>query len=369
ERPFTFEEISAFLLHRTFAGFARTRSNAPEIHLSVLGETSQLAFGLPELSGHDFREELDLDKTRQTLWVDLTPKSAKSMRVRLKGLLTWDTAQYGLGREQLNVGLILAAKGIPYFEVDMEEYGARGVVHANPGKRNTCLVVECDDIHSEMYISRSGLVDSSATLRFKETLRELFSGLEQAPEYLAFRQIPKQRKTEKRGDVLEDEKRALESQEQRWVVLERPGQAPRVLLREPRSEAEVNAILWKLEALEALPFEKFETLAYPGAGGGPDLFVNFREDKASEPLRSTVIEVENKFYSYKSHGHHVPQYPKVVCWDIPTSGRKVHLSPTQKKYKFTVTMDEHQVHVFVLKLMDGIKLLTRAELRDRKIDI
>lgn len=369
ERPFTLEEISAFLLHRTFAGFTRSRPNAPEIQLSVLGQTSLLPFGFPELDEHRFENGLVLDEAGQTLWVDLSPSSAKAMRVELKGLLTWDAHHHGLDADKLNTGAILSAKGIPYFELDMEEYGARGIVHANPGKRSTCLIVECDAVHSEMNISRSGLVDSAETLRFKETLRDLFGQLEAAPEYLAFRQVPKKMKTVIRGDALEQEKRVIESQTQRWVLLERPGQEPKVLMREPRNEEEVNALVWKLEALEALPFARFQTLAYPGAAGGPDLLVNFQEDKSSEPQRTTVIEVENNFYSYKDHGHHTPQYPKVICWDAPTSGRKVHLIPTSKKYKFTVTMDEHQLHVFVIRLMDGIKVLTRRELAERGLDL
>jgi hypothetical protein len=117
-----------------------------------------------------------------------------------------------------------------------------------------------------------------------------------------------------------------------------------------------------------LPFARFQTLAYAGSSGGPDLIVNFQEDKSAEPLQSTVVEVEN-FYNYKTHGHHVPQYPKVICWDTPTGGRKVRLNATSKKYKFTVNMDEYQVHVFVLKSMDGIRIMTRAELEQRGVKL
>jgi hypothetical protein len=63
-----------------------------------------------------------------------------------------------------------------------------------------------------------------------------------------------------------------------------------VLMREPQNETEVNALIWKLKALRALPFETFVTLAYIGAAKGPDLLVNFQEDKASEPLRATIMK-------------------------------------------------------------------------------
>ena len=93
----------------------------------------------------------------------------------------------------------------------------------------------------------------------------------------------------------------------------------------------------------------------------------FQEDGDSEPLRAAVVEIENNFYSYKAHGHKPSQYPKVICWDAPASGRKDRLNPVRnKKYKFTINVknEEYQVHVFVLKLMDGIRVVPRRELAD-----
>jgi hypothetical protein len=152
-------------------------------------------------------------------------------------------------------------------------------------------------------------------------------------------------------------------------VLERATNDLVVLLREPQSEAEVNAILWKLEALGALPFETFNTLAYIGASKGPDLLVNFQEDKTSELLRATIVEVENNFYNYKTHGHAPTQYPKVICWDIPSSGRKVKINKSAKSHKWTLTTDEYQVHIYAIKYMDGVKVLSRSELGKRGVTI
>src|SRR5208282_2726700 len=130
-------------------------------------------------------------------------------------------------------------------------------------------------------------------------------------------------KVEFQGGILAEEKRKIELPDQNWVVLERSSTDLLPLIREPQNESEVNALLWKLEALGALPFETFMTLAYIGAAKGPDLLVNFQEDKSSEPLRATIVEIENNFYNYKTHGHTPTQYPKVICWDVPSSGRKV----------------------------------------------
>lgn len=278
------------------------------------------------------------------------------MPVRLKGFITWDADRHSLTGKNLNTGLILSVKGIPYFNLNMEEYGSTTIRTARPGEGKTCLVVECDGVQDEMNISRSALVDSPKTEELKKIVSELFQQVESSDTYLAFRRLPEHGKVVKQGGVLAEEKRRIEQPGQRWVVLERPENKSVVLIREPQSEAEVNALIWKLEALGALPFENFATLAYIGAAQGPDLLANFQEDKASEPFRGTVMEIENNFYNYKTHGHTPSQYPKVLCWDVPTSGRKAKISKTQKPYKFTLTTDEYQVHIYAIKFMEGIRL-------------
>lgn len=373
DEPFSFDEIRTFLLHRTFAGFTRKREIEPEVVLSVLGRTESLPFGFPEFGPIDFQSfaetGLKLDEKEQTLFINMEPKSSNAMRLRLKGFLTWRSDRYGLSPKNLNTGLILSVKGIPYFNLNMEECGATSIRTARPGEQRTCLVVECDAIQDELNISRSGLVDSPKTVELKKVLAEIFQRVESSETYLSFRRLSEREKVEKQGDILAEEKHAIEQPDQAWVVLEKGGDQPVVLLREPKNETEVNALIWKLEALGALPFETFRTLAYVGAFKGPDLLVNFQEDKASEPFRATIVEVENNFYNYKTHGHTPAQYPKVVCWDIPTSGRKAKINKTQKPYKFTMSTEEYQVHIFAIKHMDGIKVMTREELQKRGITI
>lgn len=370
KEPFSFEEIEAYLRHRTFAGFTRKREREPQIALSVLGRTEDIPFGFPEFREIDFEQfahsGLSFDETSRTLFVYLEPKSSNAMRVRLKGLLTWEPARYGLSGKNQNTGLILSVRGIPYFGLDLKEYGATTIPTARPGEEKTCLVLECDSIQDEMNISRSGLVDSAKTETLKEVAREIFQRIESSEPYLAFRVLPEKMKIEIQGDTLAEEKRKIEQPDQTWAVLEKNNELV-VLMREPQSEMEVNAILWKLEALGALPFETFTTLAYIGAAKGPDLLVNFREDKSSEPSRATVVEVENNFYNYKTHGHSPPQYPKVICWDAPTSGRKAKITKTQKAYKYVLPGDEHTVHIFVIKYMDGIKVMSREELQKKGV--
>jgi hypothetical protein len=334
--------------------------------LSVLGNQEVLPFGFPEFRDINWPRGVVFDEEEKRLIVNIVKSWPNLGLVILKGFLTWDGGRYGLDKSGLNTGLILSAKGIPYFELGMEEYGARSILRGFPGKGNTCLVIECDHMSMEMNISRSDLVDSAATVEFKRAVRQLLEDLETSPEYLEkFRPIPTKKKRQETADYLAGQKRLIESEDQNWVVLQREGERPVLLMREPKNENEVNGLIWKLEALGALPFYRFQSLGYVGAQKGPDLLANFQEDRDSEPHRAAVVEIENNFYSYKAHGHSPSQYPKVLCWDAPTSGRRDRLnSVPNKKYKFTITKSEYQVHVFVLKLMDGVRVVSKHELTD-----
>jgi hypothetical protein len=369
DEPLTSEKIHAYLLHRTFAGFTGVRANPPRISLSVLGSNEELLFGFPEFRGIDWPNGIALEPETGRLLVNIVEKAPEIELVRLKGFLTWDAGRYGLSKDNLNTGLILSSRGIPYFELDIRDYGARSIPQANPGVEGTCLIVECDGVHAQMNIARSDLVASPERVALRRAVRHLFERLEGSPDYLEFRKIPKEKKQVVSADQLDKVKREIESEDQNWVVFQRPGQKAILLMRAPQSEAEVNALLWKLEALGALPFHRFQSLAYVGAVRGPDLLASFQEDKTSEPLRSAVIEVENNFRNYTLHGHIPSQYPKVICWDVPSSGRKVRLNSTSKPYKWTVNMPGYQVHVYVLKQMDGIKVMSRRELREQGLDI
>jgi hypothetical protein len=367
--PFTFTEIKNFLLRRTFAGYTKPRDNPPEIVLSVIGQTEQLEFGFPEFRGVNWPDGITLEKDTKRLLINIADRSPVIGLVRLKGFLVWHGDKYGLSKSNQNIGLILSSRGIPYFELDMEDYGARSIPHANPGIEKTCLVVEADGVFTKMNISRSGLVDAAETVELKKLVKKLIERVETSQQYLDFRQIPKEQKQIDSAYYLADEKKAIEAEDQNWVVYQGVGHSPLVLMREPKNETEVLALLWKLESLNGLPFQRFETLAYVGGAMGPDLLVNFQEEEGAEPSRGAVVEVENNFYNYKSHGHKPALYARVVCWDIPSSGRKARLNKTTKKFKWTINMGEYQVHVFVLKMMDGISVLSRRDLKGMGIEI
>jgi hypothetical protein len=210
ENPFTMGEIRTYLLHRTFAGFTKERETPPEITLSVLGTQEVLPFGFPEFRGIEWPKGAVFDEEQNRLVVKIVKDWPKLGLVILKGFLTWDASRYGLEKDGLNTGLILSARGIPYFELDMEEFGARSILRGFPGKGNTCLVIECDRMSSEMTISRSDLVDSAETLEFRKAARSLLEQLETSTEYLEkFRPIPQKKKRKESAEHLDEQKRAI----------------------------------------------------------------------------------------------------------------------------------------------------------------
>ncbi len=366
DEPFTAAEIRNFLLRRTFFGYTRLRPNPPDIILSVFGQIERLDFGFPEFRGVDFPNWLSLDAGRKTLFVNMALERPPSMSVRLKGFITWEPEQFNLSEGNLNTGLILSSRGIPYFEVPMADLGFRKIA-SSPGRAKVCLVADCDQVYSQMNLSRSGLVDSEATVELTDMLRQLAEHLQTSDEYAEFRQLKKKLKQAEQGEALAKDQASMRSADQKWVVLNRDAQTPIVLMREPRNETEATAILWKLESLGALPFEKFQTVGYPGSSRKPDMFVNFQEEAGTEPMSAALFEAGNTFRSYKHRDALPVQQPQVICWDL--GGRTKRLSETAKKYKFTVDAGGPQVPVYVMKLMDGLSVLSTRELRERGISI
>jgi len=357
--PYSVEQIETYLRHRTFVGFTRNRENPPRITLSVLGQTKELPFGFRELSAVDVASPpegtLPIVKTGS-----LTKSGTnKTVSASLRGFITWDSEAFGLSDAQMNCGLVLSVRGIPYFALDMEKYGSRSMGISNPGWKKCCLVLDCDAIQEDMNISRSGLVDSERAAMLKEVATKMFQELEQSTEYLAFRQIPKKRKTIAGAENLAGKKVALESENQKWVVWKPKTGKAVFLAREPENENDTLAILWKLEALGGLPFKQFQTLGH--AGDGPDLIVHFQEDNQSNPDRYTSIEAESRFYNYTAHGHTPSLYPRVICWDIGSSP-KMRIKPTDKAYKVIAESKEFQVHVFCIRKMDGVQVVTKSQL-------
>lgn len=365
DAAFGFEQIVDYLTHRTFVGYTKARDNEPEITLTVQNRKEQIRLGFPELTN------LPGEAPEGTVIIDPpivvasnVPGTNESVQLVLKGLYTWDERDWGLADVHMNTGLIVSVKGIPYFTMSLRDLGSGQLAVANPGVSKCCLVVESDSIHSQMNIARNGLVDSRLTDHFKRLTSQAIRQVEDSDRHRAFRQVPKRRKDRKSGGQLSDRKKELESATQPWVYWRRSEDADPVrLLREPENETDTLAVLWKLEALGALPFASFQTLAYSGTGA--DLIAHFAEDDAANAERYATIEVEHRFFNFKAHGHLIAQFPTVICWDINPKPR-LSPKPTAKPYKFVVQLDEAMLRIYALSRMPGVSVASEEDLERRR---
>ncbi len=351
-REYTFTEVKDYLLHRTFVGFTRNRDNPPAIHLAVGNRKETLEIGFPVL------KRVSEQSGEATRFVNLTESTGVSgtnfkMTINLKGLYTVEAPRFGLVEQIGNTGLILSVLGIPYFDLGLEQYAERRGLSINPGVKNCCFVVECDQVQEEMSISRSGINHGVIKETFDCAVKNLFRRISNSDDYKSFVAYTKRQKDIRGAETLDARKRKLERPEQKWVYwVGRSGEQRRIH-REPENERDTLAVLWKLEALGALPFHQFESLEHGGSGA--DIIAHFRENPESNPERFVTIEAESNFTNYKLHGHNPSQMPIVICWDIGKS-RQVKMKDTNVSWKFVAEVGDVSVRVFALARMQGVRV-------------
>lgn len=352
-REYSFSQVKDYLLHRTFVGYTRSRENPPIVHLAVGNSREELEIGFPTLkrTGGDPGQATRFVQLSETAAVDGTNRK---LAINLRGLYSVEAGRFGLAEESGNTGLILAVGGIPYFDLGLEQYteGRRGL-GINPSAKNCSLIVECDAVQEEMNISRSGINDGAVKEAFDRSVKSLLRRVADSEDYKTFVLYTKRAKDIRGAETLDQRKRSLERAEQMWTYWVNPANGERRRLhREPENEQDTLAVLWKLEALGALPFTAFESLEHGGSGA--DMIAHFRESPESNPERFVTIEAEYVFSNYKSHGHNPSQMPTVICWDLSKS-RKIKLKDTNLSWKFVAEAGDQNVRVYVISRMPNIQ--------------
>lgn len=357
---FTFDNVKNYLLHRSFAGFTHERENPPIITLKVGKQTEHLENGFPLLKRMKKVEEPE----EGTNYIDIRSSKVlsgtnRSIRIHLKGLYTVNPQDWDLDPQKFNAGLILSVKGIPYCELNIRKF-IKGYFVTNPGPEKLCIICECDEINEDMNIPRSNYNPSAITGVFEELLQSMLIQLGSRPEYGLFVMKSRQQKQQKKADKIRRRKEKLMESRNDIFLVEEDG-SERWIHTEPENEQDTLALLWKLEALEKLPFAQFKTLATSRVG--PDLLVDFQETKQSQPELLTVVEAEYLFRNYRLHGHTPGQMPIVVCWDIG-GGRRVTLKPTNKPWKFLADIEDIKVRIFMLKHLGYLRIKKKKTIID-----
>lgn len=351
---FRFDDVKAYLLHRSFAGFTREKEALPTITLKVGNRTENLAIGFPL-----FKRMKEADAPGAgTRYIGIRQSKAvsgtnRSVTIELKGLYTLDSQQWNLSPKRLNTGLILSVGGIPYCQLDIRKF-ITGYFVTNPGPDKLCIICACDELNEDMNIARSDYNPSAITGVFEDLLRSMLIQLGTQTEYGGFVAESKNRANVRKADHIRKRKDKLRESRSDVFYIEDDG-SERWIHTVPENEQDTLSLLWKLEALDKLPFAQFMTLA--SSNKGPDLLVDFQETKQSEPEVLSVVEAEYLFTNYKLHGHSPGQMPIVVCWDVGKKA-KVPIKPTDKPWKFVAEMENIKVRVFTIRHLE--KLVTRT---------
>ena len=143
----------------------------------------------------------------------------------------------------------------------------------------------------------------------------------------------------------------LASHDQRWVYYE-----GELLHKEPDSEQDTRALLWKLEGMKVLPFHEFRTLEHT-AQKGIDMIADFQEKDFSEKKMFQAVEIEHILENYSDHDHVPEQTSLIIAWD---SRNREQLTKTELDWKHVWDYGGHSLTVVLLKYVPGIQVATKS---------
>lgn len=354
------DEFKQYLYYHTVVGCTDEdrASGLPEIYLNYEGDVQQLGPGFPWIE-----EETDWRTVLVDPAITKTVESSQSnteVEVTLKGGFTLNTSdqKFGLSTHRGNVGIFVSVNDIPYFRVGyIDSY--TGEKFKNIYKKFTCFVLECDEIHEILSIDRSSInQDDDILPAFKKASRQAFTEFAEREEFTEFQQKRRQESQRERAELLQERKEKLRSGEIGFVHLDQSsigngpgGEDAKFIHRVPSGENDTLSLLWKLEALDALPFEEYTTLEHT-ANKGIDTIVNFQEDELSERHEYVACEIESKFENFERHGHFPGQVRLVLCWEIEHPNVN-HLNQIDD-YKYRAEFDGYSLDIYEIKNMPGI---------------
>ena len=345
-RAFEFNKLKLYLLFNTIIGCTRER-DLPDFTLKVDNYEEKISGGFRYLKNPKISnwKTFILDNP-----ISKTKKDGKSeVKVTLKGGYTLETSNEEIvGDYSLRAGthgLFLSIKGIPYVQLDFNDF--RG--HFSKLQYKFCrFVVECDELFSNMDFARNTYLENNETQLFEKALKECFNELAEYSEYKDFLKKAEEENQKNKRINLDNRKDELEKPQQKYVYLNNNNN--HILLhRLPNNEHDTLALLWKLEGLKLLPFDEFISLEHTNLEG-IDIIANYRETSDAHTHKYAPIEVEYVFENFIHHGHNVNQVNAVICWDVDDEEKYTKI----ENHKLTTDINGRQIMIYRLSKIQNL---------------
>jgi len=347
------EKLKKYLYFRTLVGYTRperVKEGFPKIIIKTpaIPDGMELKIGFPWI-----RKEGDHVEGQKIGVIDPPIKVVKEdnrgnkVTVILKGGYALKTSEFGMSDygilQSLGVGLTYAWRGIPLFNLDFNRYRPPGFELYYKFCR---FVVECDDIETDIARSRVAS-DGIKEPLFTAALREAFRKIMETDDYKEWVKYRRELKKKDLAKTLNQRKQELLKPDQRWVFYK-----GELIHKEPDNENDVRALLWKLEALKALPFYYFKTLEHT-AQKGIDIIAEYQEKEYSERKLYQAVEVEYILEHYSYHEHVPEQTSLIIAWD---SKNREKLTKVEGEWRYVWDYMGNNLNVILLKYLPGIEV-------------
>ena len=350
------DKLKQYLNFRTLIGYTRQErigEGFPEITLKTPAaldeEVISLSFPWIKKEG-DHVEGQKIGCIAPPIVVTKDDKKGNKVTITLKGGYALKTGEFGMTDygifESKGLGLTYAWKGIPYFNLDFNRYKPQGFDLYYKFCR---FVVECDDIETDIARSRT-VADGVKEPLFTAALREAFRKVMETEDYREWAKYRRYLRKKELGTTLNQRKEELQTKEQRWVYFK-----GKLLHKEPSSEQDVRALLWKLEGMDGLPFYNFRTLEHT-AQRGIDIIAEYQEKDFSERKLFQAIEVEHILENYSDHDHVPEQTSLIIAWD---SKHRDKLTKVECDWKYVWEYTGHNLNIILLKYIPEIEVKTK----------
>lgn len=352
EKSFEIDKLELYLYFNTIIGSTKERK-LPKINLKVETEERILDPGFCFLKNPSQPNWKTYVITEPI--VKKKGEGINAVTVTLKGGYTLNTSDEeivnGYSLRTGTHGLFLSIKGIPYVQLEFNEFRGN---FSKLQYKFVRFVAECDELFSNMDFARNTYLENQQTTNFEKALKECFNELSEKAEYKDFLKKAEEENQKNKRINIDKRKEELEKPDQQFVFVKNTNQQ---LHRLPKNEHDTLALMWKLEALNLLPFDLFISLEHTNFEG-IDVIAHYRETPDAHTNKYAPIEVEYIFENFYSHGHNANQVMAVICWDVDDESRyrKVESKPN----KLIATINEKEVPIYRLSAIEEIELRDNA---------